>query len=218
MEELYGWARNITGYFLFLAVMDNLIPGKKYEKYIRLFTGMVAVLLILQPLTGRIRLEERLAYFYETLVFQYQSEDLKGDILGMEKQRMKQMVEQYEAMVATDVGEMAEQMGFEVRECRVKIGSEEGTSRFGRVERVQMEISLKREEETGEENESAGMGEWSMAEIDPIVVGGETERGEEVSQERQQGEENLAVGKLQREIVSYYDLEEAYVEIRVVER
>ena len=41
MEILYGWVRNITGYFLFLAVLDNLIPEKKYEKYIRLFAGMV---------------------------------------------------------------------------------------------------------------------------------------------------------------------------------
>ena len=34
MEELYIWVGSSAGYCIFLAVMQNLIPGKKYEKYI----------------------------------------------------------------------------------------------------------------------------------------------------------------------------------------
>ena len=58
MEAFYGWVRSLTGYFLFMLVLEHLLPGKKYGKYIRLFAGMVLILLVLQPLAGNLRIDE----------------------------------------------------------------------------------------------------------------------------------------------------------------
>ncbi len=140
MEILYGWVRNITGYFLFLAVLDNLIPEKKYEKYIRLFAGMVTILLVIQPLTGALRLEEQIARFYKTLVFQYQAEDLRQEMLGVEEQRFEQMIGQYEEAVAKDVRQMAEELGFIVIQCQAEIGKEHGSQGFGTVAGVWIQV------------------------------------------------------------------------------
>ena len=52
MAAVYEWIRGLTAFFLFLSVMENLLPGKKYGKYIRLFAGMVLILVALQPLRG----------------------------------------------------------------------------------------------------------------------------------------------------------------------
>ena len=46
MEGLYEWIRNITYYLIFMTVVTNLLPDKKYEKYFRLFAGMVLILLV----------------------------------------------------------------------------------------------------------------------------------------------------------------------------
>ena len=46
MEELFNWIRNITYYLIFITVVGNLLPDKKYEKYIKLFAGMVLILLV----------------------------------------------------------------------------------------------------------------------------------------------------------------------------
>ena len=35
-----------------MTVVTNLLPDKKYEKYFRLFAGMVLILLVLKPFTG----------------------------------------------------------------------------------------------------------------------------------------------------------------------
>ena len=89
---MYEWVKNITGYFLFLAVIEHLIPGKKYEKYFRLFAGMVAILLVIQPFGKNLGLDERIAHFYENLVLQYQAEDLQEQFLGAEQERLEQMI------------------------------------------------------------------------------------------------------------------------------
>ncbi|MEG0566781.1 MAG: stage III sporulation protein AF, partial [Hungatella sp.] len=99
MRVLYQWVANITFYFIFITVVSNLLPNKKYEKYCRLFMGMVLILLVIQPLTASLRLEDRLAYYFESITFQNESEDLKKELLGMETQRLQQMIAQYEEAV-----------------------------------------------------------------------------------------------------------------------
>lgn len=224
MDAVYGWIRNLTGFFLFMSVIDNLLPNKKYGKYVRLFSGMILILLVLQPLTGSLRLEDRIAHYYESFVFRYQAEDLQMEILGIEKQRLSQMIEQYEHAVEQDVAQMAEDMGFAVIKCSVIIDGNEGTEQFGMVTDVSLNVSMEGEnagktmEERIEET-TAWIGE--IAPVEPVVVGRaeaqEEEHGVPDSYSKSRGQIDTEVGKLRRKIASYYSLEEMYVEIQIVE-
>lgn len=225
MDAVYGWIRNLTGFFLFMSVIDNLLPNKKYGKYIRLFSGMILILLVLQPLTGSLRLEDRIAHYYESFVFRYQAEDLQTEILGIEKQRLSQMIEQYEHAVEQDVSQMAEDMGFAVIKCSVIIDGNEGTEQFGMVTDVSLNVSMEGENvgETMEERiEETTAWIEEIAPVEPVVVGRaeaqEEERGVPDSYSKSRGQIDFEVGKLRRKIASYYSLEEAYVEIQIVER
>lgn len=44
------WLKSIVGYLLIVSVTMQLLPNKKYEQYVRLFTGFVMIILVLQPL------------------------------------------------------------------------------------------------------------------------------------------------------------------------
>ena len=103
MKELYQWIQNLTGFFLFLSVAERLLPGKQYGKYLRLFSGMILVFIVLQPLTEGMHLEDTIAGYYESFLFQEQTEDLRRNMLGMEKQRLSGVIRQYEAAVEEDV-------------------------------------------------------------------------------------------------------------------
>ena len=74
MKELYQWIQNLTGFFLFLSVAERLLPGKQYGKYLRLFSGMVLVFIVLHPFTEGLHLEDTIAGYYESFLFQEQAE------------------------------------------------------------------------------------------------------------------------------------------------
>ncbi|MEG0370033.1 MAG: stage III sporulation protein AF [Hungatella sp.] len=133
MRVLYQWVANITFYFIFITVVSNLLPNKKYEKYCRLFMGMVLILLVIQPLTASLRLEDRLAYYFESITFQNESEDLKKELLGMETQRLQQMIAQYEEAVGGDLEHMASDFGFYPVRTEVTIESRSDHADFGTV-------------------------------------------------------------------------------------
>ena len=80
VTAVYEWIRNLVAFFLFLSVMENLLPGQKYGKYIRLFAGMVLILLVAEPFTSGFDLEEVLARSYENLVLRWEAGELQDDL------------------------------------------------------------------------------------------------------------------------------------------
>lgn len=226
IEGLYGWLRNITCYILFMSILDNLLPGKKYGKYLKLFAGMVLILLVVQPFTGSLRLEDRIARYYESFVFRYQADDLKQELLGIEEQRLEQMIAQYEEAVGQDLTLMAEDSGLAVLECRAEIERDQGTERFGMVQSVFMRVALDESSMIPagslEQRDPSATPDISVAPIETVESVGigkeKQESGTSRAEDRErQEEERTAVARLRRKLASYYNLEEAYVEIQIVE-
>ena len=46
MEAVYEWIRSLVFYLILMTTVLNFLPDRKYEKYLRLFTGMVFILLV----------------------------------------------------------------------------------------------------------------------------------------------------------------------------
>lgn len=225
MEGVYEWIRNITGYILFMTVLDNLLPGKKYGKYLKLFSGMVLILLMIQPLTGSIRLEDKIARYYEAFVFQYETDDLRQEILGMEDTRMNQIITAYEAAVAEDVRQMAEEEGFGVVSCQVTIESDSEAADFGTVRKTSLWVipDGMGEVSQNQNHGAAPVEPVKLVTVDPVQPIAQNSTAEPVADpvaeaDREKWEEERpGVGKLRRKIVSYYGLEESYVEIQIME-
>lgn len=213
MEGVYEWIRNITGYILFMTVLDNLLPRKTYGKYLKLFSGMVLILLVLRPLTGSIRLDDRIARYYETFVFRYETDDLKQQILGMEENRRNQMIAGYEAAVAEDVRQMAEEEGFGVVRCQVAIESNSEDTGFGTIRKTSLWVIPDGVQEGGQNQDR---GTAPVEPVKPVTVDLAGPAMPEENRENREAEPPN-VGKLRRKIVSYYGLEESYVEIQIME-
>lgn len=136
MTAVYEWIRNLTAFFLFLSVMENLLPGQKYGKYIRLFAGMVLILLAVEPFTSGFNLDEVLARSYEDLVIRGEAGELKEQLGATEQKRLEQILSQYEEAVGRDVRELAQSCGLTVMDCRVRIEGDEDSPEFGTVREI----------------------------------------------------------------------------------
>jgi len=226
LDGIYTWIRSLAGYFLFITVLEQLLPGKNYAKYMRLFAGMVLILLVIRPLADVGRLEERITQDYEALLFQYDTGDLKEEILGMEQERLSQIVSQYEEAVAGDVRLMAEDAGLAVQSCQVRICAEQGAEAFGAVTEIRMQVYEGGENEKTEEISAIE----PVRPVEPVEINRETDREETGREETDRVKasdgrpaaaagtaENAKITKLRRRISDYYKLEASYVEIQMVE-
>ena len=89
------WLKSMVGYMLIVSVTMQMLPDKKYEQYVKLFTGFLLIVLVLQPLlkigSASTFLENKISEFVqeqerleqeiakESQVFQKQTEKLQGE-------------------------------------------------------------------------------------------------------------------------------------------
>ena len=48
-EAIFDWIKNIAYYMILVSAFLHVVPDENYKKYIRLFTGMILILLLSSP-------------------------------------------------------------------------------------------------------------------------------------------------------------------------
>lgn len=215
MDGLYEWVRNITYFLIFMTVITNLLPNKKYEKYIKLFSGMVLVLLVIKPLTGGLKLDQKIAYYFESFSFQKEVDELGTQLLGMEGKRIDNMISQYQKQVGEDMASMAEHAGFTVLNVDVKIDREENSVDFGHIIAVSMAVDSAVKPQEGKD----GIDPIEAVEaVKPIKIE-RIDQGEEkesdLADREQRKKETAETIILKRKLAEYYDMEENDIEIQL---
>lgn len=68
IEAIYTWMQNIVFFLVIVTAVLEVLPGTSYQKYIRFFTGLILMLLLLTPflsLTGSGETFQELYHGYE---------------------------------------------------------------------------------------------------------------------------------------------------------
>lgn len=149
MRELYDWIRGLAGYLIFLAVLEQLLPEKQYVKYVRLLSGIVFLLLAVRPFADGNRLAGRMDSIFRELELKGDARSLEGELSGAGEKQRERLFAVYEQAVAGDVGQMARELGLEVREADVSICRDEADAAFGTVTHIRVTA------ERGEANSAA---------------------------------------------------------------
>ena len=148
MQAVYGWVKNIIYFMIFLAVVNNLLADSKYEKYIRFFAGMVLILLVVSPLTGKMRLDEQISSMFQSISLYNDASDLKSRLWNMDEKRLDQILGRYQDAVEADVAAMAAADGLTCVRAQVQIDGDRNSSTYGQVKEIRMEVKDDKEQKS----------------------------------------------------------------------
>lgn len=138
MNGIYEWIRSLVSFMILMTVIMNLLPDKKYEKYLRVFSGLVFLLLFCAPLTDLNGLETRMAGAFERITFQTDAKLLKKEIEDADGERMQQLILQYETVLEQELRTMAESVGAECIDVEVIMETNLEQEEFGKLREVMM--------------------------------------------------------------------------------
>ena len=104
LEYIYEWMENIAFYMVLVTAVMHLLPDSDYQKYVRFFTGLTLVVLLLTPVSGLFGIDEELKNISQNRDYEAQMEKIReaspfledtgGD--GGEKDPAKIQVEEIE--------------------------------------------------------------------------------------------------------------------------
>ena len=138
MKGIYEWIRSLVSFMILMTAIMNLLPDKKYEKYLHLFSGMVFLLLFFAPLTDLSGLEAQMAGAFERITFQTDAKLLKKEIEDADGARMQQLILQYETVLEQELRTMAESVCAECTDVEVIMETNLEQEEFGKLREVMM--------------------------------------------------------------------------------
>ncbi len=141
MSGLYGWVRSMVFYLILMTMILNLLPDKKYEKYLRLYTGTVFILLVFGPFADLTGLEERVAGAFERITFQNDVRLLREELDGADEKRAEKMLSGYREAVELDTAAMAESAGLRCLDARAELNGDPGNENFGALEKLELDLA-----------------------------------------------------------------------------
>lgn len=77
-EFLYEWIRNVAFYMVLVTVMVQILPDNTYKKYIRFFTGMILIMLLMTPILKIFNMEESFDTLFQNASYQQETKKIKG--------------------------------------------------------------------------------------------------------------------------------------------
>lgn len=196
MDGVYSWVKSIVFYLVFLTVVTHLVPNRKFEKYVRLFTGMILILVVIKPVMGLLSsehgLERKLAALLDGTEGFLVEESYRGkDWESYESESMEKLcIRQVESFVTS----LAEQYGLQVQSVSVKAKNKD----------YMYQPSIIKIQLIGPEEEK----EPDEIRIADIVAGIRENSGEDGASEQPSVEVQL-----KRALAKYYEIEEEQVQI-----
>lgn len=94
-EYLTGWIVNLTLFSLLSSMTGKLLPGKCYQPYIRVFCGMVTLLLLLDPILSLTGLKQKIETSVKEDLYQLERQELENDLIKIEEEQKREWEERY---------------------------------------------------------------------------------------------------------------------------
>lgn len=78
VAHLYEWIENLAVYLVLVTAAIQVIPGNGYKKYIRFFTGLVLIFMIMSPVLKLFGMEGGIHNLYDSEEYQEQVERIES--------------------------------------------------------------------------------------------------------------------------------------------
>lgn len=188
MEFILSWIRTIVTYLILIAVILNVIPSDQYKRYVRLFFGVILVLLIARPLLVLFQDESFLNGYFDYYKMIINEENTIPELEEVDKQRKQAVLEAWKTQIKEDLEVYAKEKGWHITELELSLNNEEETAKI-----QQMQIHFEKQEEEDRI-------------IAPVVI----TKGENVNTEENE------IQQWKAEIAKKYELDENCIIIRQV--
>ena len=95
-DLLTDWIVNLTFFSILSSMMNRLLPGKSYMPYIRIFCGMIMILIFLNPIFELTGLEKEIEYHFMENAYEARQYEIEKELIQIEEEQRLRWEQEYE--------------------------------------------------------------------------------------------------------------------------
>ena len=136
MDILNDAMENISVFIILTTLINNLLTESTYKKYIRFFTGMVLIAIIINPIIRLVSSGESIFDEIRLNDLIIKRDELKDDLMLYEEDAGSVIEEQYNEITGDIIADIADKEGLVMSECKVSIDTDTESDTCGEIEHI----------------------------------------------------------------------------------
>lgn len=141
MTEIFNWIKDIAFYMILMTIIFNLVPNVSYQRYLKLFAGMILVILVISPLMGFLNLDERLEKYFLGISFTEEVNQLKPLLEQADDTRFQSVMGEYKSMITREIETRAAEEGLVLVSVDIQLCEDYESENFGALESISVAVA-----------------------------------------------------------------------------
>lgn len=147
IDKIYEWIRNLSVYLILITVVLNVLPDNSYKKYVKFFSGMLLVLILISPLAGLFGVGEKINISFESNNYRQELKEIQSKAKYMEGKQSQKVAEGNENSIKAQVENIIRKNGFYPVSVEINTDQDINSKSYGEIQSILASASDKTEEE-----------------------------------------------------------------------
>ena len=133
-----NWIQNLVAFLLLMSLVNQLIPGANFQKYIRLTTGLILIYVMLSPMIQWMNIDEKALVNLIQSEMNTAAEEAKSSKSVFDTSKV--FVKQYKSMIGEEIISYFESFSVKVAYWEVQLNEDSSSSDYGTVKAISIGI------------------------------------------------------------------------------
>ena len=141
MDWVVEWMKEIAIFYVIGTFIMNLIHDEKYVKYVKLFLGVIMIILIITPVGKFLGLDGSFIRQWKFNSGIAMSNELVEELKNTDEKRQQAILSEYYELVKTDIAEYTESLGVYLTEASFVLNLDSSSETYGTFEKMDIYVS-----------------------------------------------------------------------------
>lgn len=133
-----NWIQNLVAFLLLISLVNQLIPGANFQKYIRLTTGLILIYVMLSPMIQWMNIDEKALVNLIQSEMNTAVEEAKSSKSVFDTSKV--FVKQYKSMIGEEIISYFDSFSVKVAYWEVQLNEDSSSSDYGTVKAISIGI------------------------------------------------------------------------------
>lgn len=142
MDIIYETIRNICAFVILTTVVNNLLHESSYQKYVRFFSGLVLILIVITLVTKLLSNDTELFDSIEKYLKQVQTNELEQEFMLEEERAGTDATKKYTEMLDQSLEYLVNEQGMKLIESSWDLNLNSNEDNYGQIAGLHVKASM----------------------------------------------------------------------------
>lgn len=147
MSGVYTWLKTVVIFMIFLTILSNLLGKSDFKKYVNVVTGLLLMLVTMNPLLKIISGEEGFEYYFESVSFDLQTTEVANEMKDAQEAQRKVILKKYKEEIKEQIEDLLKKEDLYLVDAKIEVEEDMESEDYARLKTISLVAAYQEQEE-----------------------------------------------------------------------